>query len=409
MLNAIKFRINIHLLILYTLLVMHYFIVVHPNYEYYGFILNYSWSSIFIGCISLVMATLLIALIKNPFLFSIGILILITFTIPYILIYQFVAANNQILFAQLLLIVLFILVGDINVKVKAGLYLPSLKFSYLLAIVVVMLIPFIVIYGDSINIRTLWFEDIYSTRGIYKSKSNLYTAYSFSWLVRIMLPILLIFGLKTSNRLFIIVSTFGLLFLYVVSGHKSVFVGSFLVLIFYYGSYKLKIVNFLRLINFILIIGLIGYFLFDNLFISSIAVRRAFLVPALLNEYYFEFFKTTHLYWSNSVLSFLTDYPFDVSPAHLIGEKYFNSSTMAANNGLISDGFMNAGFFGVLINIALFTLLFKVISRLNIDSSYYGVFFFLILGLMSSSLTIVLFTHGGIVLLVILALFKLKE
>ncbi|WP_276168602.1 hypothetical protein [Zobellia alginiliquefaciens] len=102
------------------------------------------------------------------------------------------------------------------------------------------------------------------------------------------------------------------------------------------------------------------------------------------------------------------DYRYDVTHAHLIGEAYFNSPNMDANNGLISDGFMNWGTWGVLINCFIVSFYFMVLNSLRIPAKYFGLYLLIIFSFISSSTPTVMLTHGGLALLII-SIFILNE
>jgi hypothetical protein len=74
---------------------------------------------------------------------------------------------------------------------------------------------------------------------------------------------------------------------------------------------------------------------------------------------------------------------------------------MAANNGLISDGFSNAGTIGVLITLFLFNTFMLVVKNCKVDSKYFGIYFFILYGFLTTAISTVLITHGGLILLLL--------
>ena len=128
----------------------------------------------------------------------------------------------------------------------------------------------------------------------------------------------------------------------------------------------------------------------------------------LLDISYLDFFEGKPLYWSESVLKQFFEYPYDIRHEYLIGELYFNNDAMAANNGLISDGFMNLGSWGVAINVFIVAGYFMILNSLKIPPKYFGLYFLVIFSFLSSSLSIVLMTHGALVLLLI-SIFLLNQ
>ena len=75
---------------------------------------------------------------------------------------------------------------------------------------------------------------------------------------------------------------------------------------------------------------------------------------------------------------------------------------MNANNGLISDGYMNLGVVGILLNLILFSCIMTFIKSLNISMKFYGIVFLFIFSVLSSPLSTIMVTHGGFILLIIL-------
>ncbi|MEX2359669.1 MAG: hypothetical protein WD803_01180 [Gammaproteobacteria bacterium] len=90
----------------------------------------------------------------------------------------------------------------------------------------------------------------------------------------------------------------------------------------------------------------IAFYQFDFLLPSSMFVRRVFFVGAANITAYYEFFGTNgFVFWSNSVLSFISSYPYDSSPADLIGQ--YRGTDSHANNSFFGTGYMHAGVVGV--------------------------------------------------------------
>ena len=97
---------------------------------------------------------------------------------------------------------------------------------------------------------------------------------------------------------------------------------------------------------------------------GSLAVRRAFFVISNNTFAYFEFFSyNQNVWWSNSVLSWLSEYPYDLGPARLIGA--WRGTDSWVNNTFLSTGYMHAGHLGVAIYGVLVGFLFRLIDSLS--------------------------------------------
>jgi hypothetical protein len=275
---------------------------------------------------------------------------------------------------------------------------------FMVGMVLVLMTPIIANYGFNLNYNVLKFQDIYEVRS-ESSTSIAIIGYVYSWLAKVIVPVLIALSLIKKKYPLTLFLIFVLLYLFIVQAQKSVFFSMLVVLFFFlFKDYYKKIYFFLALL-FLVIVTL--HFLSINyglIMPESVLIRRVFFVPAILNNFYFEYFSEHSLYLSHSVLSYFYEYPYDLPPEKLIGLEYFGSSDMNANNGFISDGFMNFGRFGVILFIFLIAVIVRIFDALKVNSRYFGVFFVMVFTLISSGFLTSLFTHGILILLV-LALF----
>jgi len=140
---------------------------------------------------------------------------------------------------------------------------------------------------------------------------------------------------------------------------------------------------------------------------ESIVVRRTFFLPAIIINDYFDFFKDNHIYLSHSILKSFIEYPYELQPEQIISVEYFNSTTGHCNSGFISDGFMNFGYTGVILNIIGLLAVFKIMEVIKISHLYAGIIFIIIYTFISSYFLTSLLTHG-VILFIILAFFILR-
>jgi len=251
---------------------------------------------------------------------------------------------------------------------------------------------------------------VYKTREDFSNinKSNPYTAYTYSWFGRFIIPCIMVFSIYYKNKKVLIVSFFILIYLFLFGSHKSVLIGTFMTIFLYKLSYIKTVSYLLKILIVMILVALLLFYTLDNEFIMVHGVRRGLIVPALLDIPYFDFFKDRPIYWSQSFMGSFIDYPYDLKPPKLIGKTYFNTPKMASNNGLISDGFMNGGMLGILLNITIVSATFSLLNQLNISNKFFGVIIWFFAIFMSSSLPTVILTHGGFVF-VVLSIFFLKN
>ena len=218
---------------------------------------------------------------------------------------------------------------------------------------------------------------------------------------------IIVFGLELKKKIWVFVGAMYLILFYLFGAHKTVYVGLVVVLVFYRFSYVQSVKSLLKyssiLITVCVVLAFVGY---DYPWILSF--RRVHFVPTLLDICYTDYFNDNFLYWSDSVLKRFVDYPYEVRATNIIGEVYFNRSDMSANNGFVSEGYMNFGTWGVLLNIFIVSLFFMILNSLKIPAKYFGLFVLTMFSFLSSSVFTVLLTHGGLALILV-SIFVLND
>lgn len=398
-----KFLILILLVILFLLLNFIYAFFVVENYSYMGFSANFSFSRLLLSLSILLFTLYLISSTKvHEFIYFITILYFALSIIPSSITYTNQLISISILFSHYFIFYSIFLIGNyINIPIK----LFSIKENNKLILVVLfsclLMIPFIIKFSPFINLKNLLLQDIYETRAIHGEISTPFYGYTYSILSKVLIPTLIVYSLVYKKYKTLLIGVISLTFLFLCGAHKSVLLGSILLLFFYFGNVLNKLKFFLSL-TIIIIVSFSIFYIIDNesLLPLSIVARRAFFVPSLLDKFYFDFFENNPLYWSGSIGRNFIEYRYGKPIPYIIGEVYFNSTKMAANNGVVSDGFSNAGILGVIINGLFLGLYMSVIKCLNISHKFYGLYFLLLISIISSSLPVVLLTHGGIALLI---------
>ncbi len=315
----------------------------------------------------------------------------------------------QIYFFHILLLYSLIFTLKINFKINLITFKKNQVLYFLMLITLIGTLPYLR-YIKHIDLNNLLLKDVYVTRIKFRDLFDTYSGYTHSWFSRVIIPIIFVLALKYKLKSIAILNTILLVFLYLMGAVKSVLLGSVLVIIFYFIN-KDKILPFLTkalIIMLIFSIIMIPFVIHDRNFFGVIVFRRMMFIPQVLDYCYYDFFNNNYLYWSNSFLKGFLSYPYDTTSPRIIGEVYFNKEDMAANNGLISDGFSNAGWIGVLITLFIFNSFMLIIKNCKIDSKFFGVYFFILYGFITTAVSTVLITHGGLILLLI-SFFMLRE
>ena len=197
-----------------------------------------------------------------------------------------------------------------------------------------------------------------------------------------------------------------------IDGSKSTFFMPFLVII---AVVVYNIISSVALKLFVVyglaggsILALIEYLLLGSMNIATLFVRRLLFVPALLNEQYFDYFtKNQPDYFRGSFLRIIgaeSPYASDGGIARMIGRVYYGSDVMNCNNGLFSDAFSNLGYIGVFVMPAIIVFFLYVFDRSTCGLDKRIVLasgLFVSLNIMSTSFTMVLLTHGFLVLILL--------
>ena len=348
-----KLKFNIpHYFVLYFFLLLglfHYKIKGYPYWEYVGYLQNQSFDfqlsrfllSLLLFSINLI---LLSSLKKTKMLFIVLSIFFALITIPSLIAFTTGSnyPNKLLFYHQFSFLILFgfskikwNLTNIPTINKKESLYL-------LLFLTTIGIIPYIIVYGPHINLKNLLLMDVYDTRFKMKALTNPYFGYTYSVFTKIIIPLIIVFSLELKKKIWVLVGILYLILFYLFGAHKSVYVGLFVVFIFYKFSYKKSVQFIVKYSCFLIVLFTIfAYFGWDYPWILSF--RRVHFSSALLDICYLDFFKDNYLYWSESVLKSFLDYPYDVQATHLIGDVYFRRPDMSANNGFISDGFMNFG------------------------------------------------------------------
>jgi hypothetical protein len=262
-----------------------------------------------------------------------------------------------------------------------------------------LMLPYFIVYYPLVNFKNLLFVDIYETRFLFIDNSHPFFGYTYSILSKVIIPILLLYAFETKRYIWLFLLSLYLIFLFLCGAHKSVFVGLLVLFVFRNINYKLFINHYYSILfaSTIVAIGLAEWFDFDKFWIYLHC--RVMFIPMILDMSFYDVFNNNNIYWSYSVLKGIFDYPYSQSPEIIIGE-YVGLIGTYANNGVISDGLKNAGFWGVIINSFIVSFYFLILNNLKINQKFLGIFIILVFTFVSNPLPIVLLTNGGVFLLV---------
>ena len=146
----------------------------------------------------------------------------------------------------------------------------------------------------------------------------------------------------------------------------------------------------------------------ENL-INDLLVRRMLFVPNHLSVCYFDFFHSHPFIWfSDSILRNIRDYPYDGQITYVIGEAIRPGTGVNANNGLAGVAFADCGYWGIIIYPLLFGIIFYFLNwfaRGKDKGVVILVSFIIALIYIDSNYFTSIFTHGVFLVLLFLLLF----
>lgn len=393
-----------------------YVVFVHPFFEYGGFnlevvVFNYLMSWVF---------TFFLIFMCKPNLKNVSDFIVliwsVTILLPLLSYYGLAAKEIYPVFVSLLSFTIFWLI--VNFKGRHQVRVPRVKsgitIAYNMSLVFIMILIAWFFVSGAVRYFNLDLTKVYDYRELsFEATSKGIMAYVNGWVYNIFSVFAMTFALYKRNYLVLVLLVAVQVFFFGVSAHKSVLFLPLMILViwrYFSSSNKLAIVPLGLTLLVIFCLGV--WFWFDDPLVPSMFVRRVFFTPATLTYSYFEFFQMyPHVYWGNSVLSFLVDYQYNAGVSELIG--IHRGTYSNANNGLVASGYAHAGLFGVILYSVILGAVVKLIES---QSRHLPTWFSLCVtivpirnALSSSDLFTVLLTHGLILAIFLLYLSRSLE
>ena len=171
---------------------------------------------------------------------------------------------------------------------------------HILLLSLILFLPIFLRYYKHINLSNLLLLDIYDVRYYFREFNDPYFGYVRAPLSRVILPSLLIISILRKQVWLGVLSIGMILFIFMVGALKSIFVGLFAAVLFYFGNRLIdKLYTLLYLFAGLSILGPILYHLFGSQLILSSFLRRVLFTPALLDSHYYNFYGGNFTYWGN--------------------------------------------------------------------------------------------------------------
>ncbi|RKF12419.1 hypothetical protein D6850_18290 [Roseovarius spongiae] len=219
-----------------------------------------------------------------------------------------------------------------------------------ISFVFVALVTLMMLQEFRINSISALLFDLYSVRAdVTENMSSSLLIYMQSWTHSVIMPFLIIYFFA-QRRWFMVLALAGLtlLFFLVLTGKGILFDPLITLLVFLTLRRRTEFSGLFLAISAVIVLAWLEIVLFDSFSLSSLLVRRTLFVPVMLNYNYYEIFSELgHVYYSHSVFSFLSDYPFQIPYQTIVGVSLFGTEAAHANTGIFGTGFMHFGYVGI--------------------------------------------------------------
>jgi oligosaccharide repeat unit polymerase len=234
---------------------------------------------------------------------------------------------------------------------------------------------------------------------------------TLSWMQKVVNPLLIGYGLARGKLLSVIGGILGQLFLYGITGNKSVLLSGLMILFIVLAlRYRGKFFGIFLIWGagaMVLIAAWVDTII-NTFWYSSLLVRRLILTPGLLTWYYFDFFSDNEKGAQfGPFFRGLFEYPYDAGIPFLIGAHFYGDPSTSANANFWADGYANFGYAGMFVQSILVGLMLWLFNSMSIGRDRLICLVLAAAGgwsLVNSSLYAVLITHGLLFALVLLFL-----
>jgi hypothetical protein len=403
---------GLHLLI-YVSLLLGYWGYVSAVFEYMGFANDFSGLKVVVGGLVAMVMAIALPTKRTPSSFFLH-FILATAVTPALV---FMAGADApweygFLTATAFLLVTCVALVPLNIPLPR----PFVTASFLLVLLSSCAVSVVLLVGVTGGYKYLNFDlsSVYEFRRAASEASLPIFAYIVPATTKAIIPLGIVLAIVQRRYLLIALFFVCSVLLGAMTNHRAPFFYPIVTLAMFVLATRPQPITWLLALLF----GLVGAGIFDGVVINpdgdnytpwfaTLGLRRTFMVPALLNANYLEYFSLSpKLFWADSILTLgLVDNPHGLSAARLIGVEYFGGQETNANVGWIGSGIAQAGYWG----LAIYSLGLGLVLQLG-DRYAHRLGFGVILALwvvpvwtaaLSSDFPTLFLTHGFIVLLLL--------
>jgi hypothetical protein len=408
--------IGLAVLLYRTILDFTYILYLEPQFGYAGFHLEIVTIKIILSYLALLLLYSLTPKTTNkPSDMVIQFFFLMVY-VPFSSYYGLSNSNSSwfILFSLFWFFVFLITRFDIEFK---SIRSPNIELKNMVkvftAIVIAVFILLFVFTDFKLNFNLM---KVYELRSESDLDNLPLSGYFINWTAKVILPFLMLYYLYSANRginIGFIIFTIALILIFATTGHKDylfripMMIGTVVLL-----KSKKFYQYFTLTLCAISLGGLLFFLLLDNEYPSSFMVRRTLFLPAQISYYYYDFFTNNAVYLSNSLLKSYIEYPYELETPRIIGLYYMGSDETSANNGIVSDGYMHFGVWGMMLWGLLLIVLLKLTDSISKGKNNLIVWPLVLLSyktIIDGAFFTTLLTHGLLLTLLIIFLVRKSD
>ena len=386
---------------------------VNPIFAYAGFNLDVSFVKYLEGWfIYLLFLSYTPHLLRQTSDFIINTLFF-SFLSPLLVFYSLSDALREHLYFVLLGVLIIYLLRK-GKKFKLPLVNQGHIYAYLICILGIIIVTSWLVFSGGLNFFNLDLTQVYEFRRDVSSVVNIgIMGYLNTWAFKVFGPFLLIIFLHRKKYVFASLVFLLHILWFGISSHKAVLFFPFVILFVYVWFRNNKGLSIFPIsLTLVIFFSYLFFVFFDDIIYGSLFIRRVFFVPSFLTFTYYEFFSSEgFIYWSNSITSSFIHYSYDLNPARLIGD--YLGTDASANNSFLSTGYMHAGIPGIIFFSLIFVIILRLFDSLNYNSKYIWICVAIVTipirsVITSADLSTAILTHGILISLVLLALYRYK-
>lgn len=344
-----------------------YYYVIYPDFKYLGFYSeNTAIKHVESYLLTIVLVLFLPTRSEKPSDFFLFLFFLLP-VLPTLILYNFYDADRAYVY---MVVAFFLLLKLFTSKPFTGTELINngRKIAVVVAAACTVMSLFWIVRSGGVSYLDIRFSTVYERREEVAGVVSLgFFSYILIWVSKTIVIFLLAQALLARKYLYVLVLIGVEVFLFAVLAHKSIIFYPFLVVAIYWLSKKNYNHSFVMKGVYALVLACVLLLIITRSnFLFSLIFRRVFFVPARLNFAYYEVFSNRgFVFFSNSFLSNIIEYPHPFDPPQLVSMYIKGHVETNMNNGCLGTAYMQLGFPGMMLYALIIGLILNFVDTIT--------------------------------------------